>query len=571
MGTDSTESYAGKTNGTSIFLDLPHESISPGTTYARELHTPDVMSMNNSRISMDSFHAPTNGTSGPSLNVNGSRTETVQMNIPKPSSNTPKSTVKKGREIVQHFRLAWFAMIMGWSGTAIVIDGFPGASGDFKYSLNIIGTVVWLWGLAYSIVFLVAIMARLISYPAGFWMMMQHPQDSLFFGCLPMGMAVLCSGFVLFGPNIMPEAVAFMTAQVLFWITVAGCVMSMTLLPYLMMVTHIHQHHTMTSLWLLPLVTCVVQSATAGVVGPAQYSPAHQQNILIAGYILWGAGILAAAPVIAAFLSRLIVHGLPSGYLGNSVWVVLGPIGQGSNAIIMLGRNTLALQCAGYFCALGEGSADPLTCACSGERISTISSWGVNAPGMTLMVGVVMWGTGCWWLFIACVTSISSTYKGNRLARFLMLSDRRRGRKSRRGVMQDSTHSHTSQGTHALTHAHSDTDLQTQTQTQAQTLGHFRSFPYTHEVQESGLSSAHAQDPHSRPEVRMGFTLGWWGSVFPLITLVLSTYQIEIDTGFVFFLWFGRALACALIGLSCYVHAKTVVAVLRRSFWTSFH
>ena len=54
--------------------------------------------------------------------------------------------------------------------------------------------------------------------------------------------------------------------------------------------------------------------------------------------------------MIAVYINRLILHGLPPPAAANSVWVVLGPVGQGANAIMLLGRHTGMLQCSGYLC-----------------------------------------------------------------------------------------------------------------------------------------------------------------------------------------------------------------------------
>lgn len=43
--------------------------------------------------------------------------------------------------------------------------------------------------------------------------------------------------------------------------------------------------------------------------------------------------------MIAVYLCRLLFFGMPPAMANNSIWVILGPIGQGANAILRLGRN----------------------------------------------------------------------------------------------------------------------------------------------------------------------------------------------------------------------------------------
>ena len=96
-----------------------------------------------------------------------------------------------------------------------------------------------------------------------------------------------------------------------------------------------------------------------GTVGPHLETLHQQMYINIIGYVLWGMGICTASIVIAAYVNRLILHGLPPAKVATSVWVVLGPIGQGANAIMLLGRHTGVLQCTGYLCRVnGKLSKD---------------------------------------------------------------------------------------------------------------------------------------------------------------------------------------------------------------------
>ncbi|KNC77922.1 hypothetical protein SARC_09635 [Sphaeroforma arctica JP610] len=423
----------------------------------------------------------------------------------------------KPLSIIKNFQLGWFAMVMGWGGTALALNILPGVSDDIHTVLNIIGTVIWVWDLIYCIIFSSLLLARIVLYPKPYWEMMKGPAQFLFFGCMPMGVAVVGMGFVPFGPNIMSEKVAYEIAYVLFYLDVALSVIAMVLPPFMMVVYQKHTPENMQSLWLLPFVSCVVAAAQAGVVGPVMEDLSRQQDILFTGFILWGAGILTAAPIIAIYMSRLVFYGFPPNGLGNSVWVILGPIGQGCNAIVMLGRNAGQLQCTGHFCPDKTTIMD--TCACSGA-LTPLGAFGYVLPGITLMTGCVMWGIGVWWLFMASTGSIY----------------------------------HASIVDKAIKKVHNPIS---------------RNQSFLTPDNKGRLSETTINQPQRRPRA-LPFNLGWWGVVFPFVTLIMGTGQLYIDTGFGWFMWCGRIFTVCLVIISFYVHIKTISKAVTRQFWVNF-
>ena len=67
------------------------------------------------------------------------------------------------------------------------------------------------------------------------------------------------------------------------------------------------------------------------------------------------------------------------------------------------------------------------------------------------------------------------------------------------------------------------------------------------------------------------FAPNWWGVVFPMVTLTMSTYQIHTDTEWRFFKVVGRVLAAVLTLTACYIHALTVKHAVTPKFWHGFH
>lgn len=86
----------------------------------------------------------------------------------------------------------------------------------------------------------------------------------------------------------------------------------------------------MTAVWLLPIVTCVVASSSGAAVAGVLSNPQHALWTILASYILWGIGVPFAMMVMVIYLHRLTLHKLPPKAMIVSVFLPLGPLGQGS-------------------------------------------------------------------------------------------------------------------------------------------------------------------------------------------------------------------------------------------------
>ena len=143
---------------------------------------------------------------------------------------------------------------------------------------------------------------------------------------------------------------------------------------------------TMTAVWLLPVVSTIVAAASGGVV--AEILPNHQHALwtLITSYILWGTGVPLAMVILVMYFHRLTVHHLPPREVIVSVFLPLGPLGQGGFAIMQLGKVAWKL-----FPETGSLGAE------GAGKILYVVGFGL---------ALIMWGYGLVWLFFA-VASIS--------------------------------------------------------------------------------------------------------------------------------------------------------------------
>lgn len=141
----------------------------------------------------------------------------------------------------------------------------------------------------------------------------------------------------------------------------------------------------MTAAWLLPIVSTIVAAACGGVVASALPNPHHALWTVITSYVLWGTGVPLALVVMVIYFHRLAIYRLPPQEVIVSVFLPLGPLGQGGYGIMTLGKvamkvfpetNTLHPLAGDILFVLGFG------------------------------VAIILWGFGLVWLFFA-VASIS--------------------------------------------------------------------------------------------------------------------------------------------------------------------
>lgn len=89
---------------------------------------------------------------------------------------------------------------------------------------------------------------------------------------------------------------------------------------------------SMTAVWLLPIVSPIVASASGAVVAEILPDAQHALWTVVASYVLWGIGLPMALMVTTIYLQRLTLHKLPPKAVIASVFLPLGPLGQGGYA-----------------------------------------------------------------------------------------------------------------------------------------------------------------------------------------------------------------------------------------------
>ena len=158
-------------------------------------------------------------------------------------------------------------------------------------------------------------------------------------------------------------------------------------------------HHTelksMTAAWLLPVVSTIVAAASGAIVANVLPNPHHALWTLMVSYTLWGTGVPLAMAILVIYFQRLTVHKLPPREVIVSVFLPLGPLGQGGFAIMELGVVAMKIF--------------PVT--------STLDARTTNAGDILYIVGfliaLIMWGFALVWFFFALASISRSKFPFN--------------------------------------------------------------------------------------------------------------------------------------------------------------
>lgn len=109
------------------------------------------------------------------------------------------------------------------------------------------------------------------------------------------------------------------------------------------MSVHKTEISSLTTLWLLPIVSTIVCAATGAMVAETLTNSAHALWTLVVSYILWGIGVPLAMFTLVLYYHRLTMHKIPPREVISSVFLPLGPLGEGGFGIMKIGQVSLAI------------------------------------------------------------------------------------------------------------------------------------------------------------------------------------------------------------------------------------
>ncbi|WIE48989.1 TDT family transporter [Pseudomonas sp. GM17] len=290
----------------------------------------------------------------------------------------PLSQLQHPREAIRHFTPNWFAATMGTGVLALALAQLPLRIPG----LHLLAEGLWLFTIGLFVVFSVAYAARWVMFFDEARRIFGHSTVSMFFGTIPMGLATIINGFLLFGVPRWGDGVVQL-AELLWWLDVALSLACGVLIPYMMFTRQEHRIDQMTAVWLLPVVAAEVAAASGGLLAPHLVDAHSQLVMLVTSYVLWAFSLPVAFSILTILLLRMALHKLPHESMAASSWLALGPIGTGALGMLLLGADAPAIFAANGMAAMGE-----------------------IAEGLGLVAGITLWGFGLWWMLTALLITL---------------------------------------------------------------------------------------------------------------------------------------------------------------------
>ncbi|MGN4050011.1 TDT family transporter [Pseudomonas sp. SM4] len=290
----------------------------------------------------------------------------------------PLSQLQHPREVIRQFTPNWFAATMGTGVLALALAQLPVAIPG----MHVVAEGLWLFNILLFCLFTAAYAARWILFFDEARRIFGHSTVSMFFGTIPMGLATIINGFLLFGLPRWGNGVIHL-AEVLWWIDVAMSLACGVLIPYMMFTRQEHSIDQMTAVWLLPVVAAEVAAASGGLLAPHLADAHSQLVVLTTSYVLWAFSLPVAFSILTILLLRMALHKLPHENMAASSWLALGPIGTGALGMLLLGGDAPAIFAANGLPGVGE-----------------------IAAGLGLVAGITLWGFGLWWMLMALLITV---------------------------------------------------------------------------------------------------------------------------------------------------------------------
>src|SRR5271170_1051960 len=210
--------------------------------------------------------------------------------------------LNRGREIVRHFTPNWFTATMGTGILALALNQFP----LHLAGLHALAEGLWFLNIALFLLFSILYFARWIAHYEGARRIYGHSVVSMFFGTIPMGLATIINGFLVFGIPLWGNA-ALQTARVLWWVDVVMAVACGVLIPFMMFTRQEHSLEKMTAVWLLPIVAAEVSAASGALLVLHVSDPQAALRIVMISYVLWAFSVPLAMSILVILLMRLVL------------------------------------------------------------------------------------------------------------------------------------------------------------------------------------------------------------------------------------------------------------------------
>ncbi|GEO99266.1 TDT family transporter [Methylobacterium haplocladii] len=290
----------------------------------------------------------------------------------------PLSRLQHPRDVIRQFTPNWFTVVMGTGVVALALDRLPATHS----LLAPVPLGLWLASVVLFAAFCLLYGARWIFFFDGARRIFGHSTVSMFFGAIPMALATLLNGLLIFGaPYLGAETIRI--ALPLWWFDVALALICAVAIPYLMFTRQEHRIDQMTAVWLLPVVTAEVVAVSGGLLAPALSGESQQLAVIVTSFVLWGVSVPLALSILAILVLRMALHNLPPREMAASSWLSLGPLGTGALGLLVLGQAGGPILAAAGFAGAPE--------------ILRIAG---------LIGALILWGYGAWWFLLSLAVTV---------------------------------------------------------------------------------------------------------------------------------------------------------------------
>jgi C4-dicarboxylate transporter/malic acid transport protein len=282
---------------------------------------------------------------------------------------------------LQNFGPNWFASVMGTgivatAGVTLPVQ-VPGLRGFAQ--------VVWVVAAVLLVVLIVAVSVQWARHPTVARSHARNPQMTHFYGAAPMALMTVGAGALLIGKDIIGGRIAVDLAWVLWTTGTFGGLFTAATIPYLMFTQLNVEPDAAFGGWLMPVVPPMVSAATGALLIPHMAPGTGRTTMLYGCYAMFGLSLVAALIIIAMIWSRLALYGTSGTTRVPTLWIVLGPLGQGITAAGLLGANAAL--------AVPDEMAD-----------------GMNV--FAVLFGVPVWGFAVLWIALATQLTVRTLRRG---------------------------------------------------------------------------------------------------------------------------------------------------------------
>ncbi|KAL1408025.1 Plasma membrane sulfite pump involved in sulfite metabolism [Vanrija albida] len=324
---------------------------------------------------------------------------------PSTRSPDPKAARRGPVAAVLHAALhtppAFYAINMGTGITSILLHRYPYQGHWLQY----LGIAVFVLNVIIFAVLTVSNVLRYTVYHGLFRTVAKHNVASMFWGCMPMGLSTIVNMVCFVCVEAWGENWAY-AALGLWWVNVVLAVLVNFGMIFVLFTRQCQTPASLAPTWLLPIVGTVVVAASGAVVAQhlAPFNAGLARSTILCSFVIWGTGVPPALMVITLWIYRAALQGPPAPAALASVFLPLGPCGQGAFGIVSMGVGVRTLAYT-----YGVPVIPGLTEAEGAQRIADAMYAGC------MLTGLVLWGLALLWYTIAVALFVDQWRKDWRL------------------------------------------------------------------------------------------------------------------------------------------------------------